>query len=245
MQVRLQEMRSTEEFQRLYDQTIKLADLRDENETQKSKRQKSAPRRLSDYVAHSSSPSSANEMDITTELLRLYYEAVDSVVEALQRRFGQEDLETLEAIESSLLAAVNKEISLEDVRPKLKGLPAVINTDTLVEQLAELPVVLKLYNAECVLPIKKVTKLSTLCEIFNHRKSTKECLSEVHKVLTFYMSIPISSATAERSFSVMRRIKSWLRSTMSENSLNNRMFAAIHARNALTQYIAKALLKCL
>ncbi len=78
---------------------------------------------------------------------------------------------------------------------------------------------LKLYNAECVLPIK-VTKLSTLCEIFNHRKSTKECLSEVHKVLTFYMSIP--------SFSVMRRIKSWHRSTMSENSLNNRMFTAIH-----------------
>ncbi len=140
MPVRLQEMRSTEEFQRLYDQTIKLADLRDENETQKSKRQKSAPRCLSDNVAHSSSPSSANEMDITTELLRLYYEAVDSVVEALHRRFGQEDLETLEAIESSLLAAVNKEISLEDVRPKLKGLPAVINTDTLMEQLAELAV---------------------------------------------------------------------------------------------------------
>ena len=42
MLVRLQEMRSTDEFQRLYDQTIKLADLRDENETQKSKRHKSA-----------------------------------------------------------------------------------------------------------------------------------------------------------------------------------------------------------
>ena len=108
MQVRLQEMRSKEEFQRLYDQTIKLADLRDENETQKLKRQKSAPRRLSDYVAHSSSPSSVKEMDIITELLRLYYEAVDSVAEALQRRFRQDDLETLQAIESCLLAAVNK-----------------------------------------------------------------------------------------------------------------------------------------
>ena len=40
MQVCPQEMRSIEEFQRLYDQTIKLADLRDENEMQKSKRQK-------------------------------------------------------------------------------------------------------------------------------------------------------------------------------------------------------------
>ena len=115
MQVRLQEMRSIEEFQRLYDKAIKLADLREENETQKSKRQKSAPRRLSDYVAHSSFPSSVNEMDITTELLRLYYESVDSVLEAQQRRFRQEDLQTLEAIESCLLAAVNKEISLAEV----------------------------------------------------------------------------------------------------------------------------------
>ena len=241
MQVRLQEMRSTEEFQRLYDKAIKLADSREENETQKSKRQKSAPRRLSDYVAHSSFPSSVNEMDITTELLRLYYESVDFVLEAQRRRFRQEDLQTLEAIESCLLAAVNKEISLAEVGPKLKGLPAVINIDILVEQLAELPVVLKLYNAECVLPVKKVTKLSTLCEIFNHRKSTKECLFEVHKVLTFYMSIPISFATAERSFSIMRR-KSWLRSTMSENSLNNRMFAAIHKERidaVQSEYIAK------
>ena len=40
MLVRLQEMRSKYKFQRLYDQTIKLPDLRDENETQKSKRHK-------------------------------------------------------------------------------------------------------------------------------------------------------------------------------------------------------------
>ena len=167
-------------------------------------------------------------MDNAKELLRICYEAVDSLVEALQKRFRHEYLETLQAIETCLLKAVNKELSLQEVRPQLKGLSTGISIDTLVEQLAELPVMLKLYNAECVLPIKKVTKLSTLCEIFNHRESTKECLSEVHKVLTFYMSVPISSATAERSFSVMRRIKSWLRSTMSENSLNNKMFATIH-----------------
>ena len=228
MLVRMQEMRSTDEFQRLYDQTIKLADLRDENEIQKSKRHKSAPRHLSNYFAHSSSPSSVIEMDNAKEILRIYYEAVDSLVEALQKRLRHEDLETLQAIETCLLKAVNKELSLQEVRPQLKGLPTGISIDTLVEQLAELPVMLKLYNAECVLPIKKVTKLSTLCEILNHRESTKECLSEVHKVLTFYMSVPISSATAERSFSVMRRIKSWSRSTMSENSLNSKMFATIH-----------------
>lgn len=98
-----------------------LADLRDENETQKSKRQKTAPRNLTDFVTHSSSLSPANEMD--KELLRLYCETIYSVVEALHRGFLQEDLETLQAIESCSLDAANKDVSSQDVRLKLKGLP--------------------------------------------------------------------------------------------------------------------------
>ena len=47
-------------------------------------------------------------------------------------------------------------------------------------------------------------------------------------MLTLYMSVPISCATAGRIFSVMHGIKSWLRSTMSENGLNSKMFPAIH-----------------
>jgi hypothetical protein len=46
-----------------------------------------------------------------------------------------------------------------EVRQGLKGLPAVINIDILVGQLAELLVVPKLNNAECVLPVKKVDPL--------------------------------------------------------------------------------------
>lgn len=43
LQVRLQELRSAEEFQRLYDQTEEVPDLRHKDETQQSKRKKSAP----------------------------------------------------------------------------------------------------------------------------------------------------------------------------------------------------------
>ena len=54
----------------------------------------------------------------------------------------------------------NKDVPLEEIRPKLKGLPSIIHTDFFVEQLAELPPVLKLYNAERSLLIKKVTTLT-------------------------------------------------------------------------------------
>ena len=41
-------------------------------------------------------------------------------------------------------------------------------------------------------------------------------------------TIPITTATAERSFSVLHRIKSYLRSTMSESRLNNIMLLHCH-----------------
>ena len=77
-------------------------------------------------------------------------------------------------------------------------------------------------------PLKTVTKISTLCEVMNTMRDSKDCLPQIHKLLKLYLSVPLGSATAERTFSVMRRVKSWLRSNTSPNSLNNMMFSNIH-----------------
>ena len=73
-----------------------------------------------------------------------------------------------------------------------------------------------------------VTTISTVCDVMNGVSDSKESLPQIHKLLKLYLSMPLNSATAERTFSAMRRVKSWLRSTMSSNSLNNRMFSTIH-----------------
>ena len=41
-------------------------------------------------------------------------------------------------------------------------------------------------------------------------------------------TVPVSSATAERSFSAMRRLKTYLRSTMSTEHLNSIMTLHVH-----------------
>ena len=43
-----------------------------------------------------------------------------------------------------------------------------------------------------------------------------------------YLTVPVTTATAERSFSALRRIKTYLRSTMSEERLNNLMLLHMH-----------------
>ena len=52
--------------------------------------------------------------------------------------------------------------------------------------------------------------------------------SEVILVLKLILVLPATNATSDRSFSAMKRIKSYLRSTMGQERLNNLMVLHVH-----------------
>lgn len=56
----------------------------------------------------------------------------------------------------------------------------------------------------------------------------KRLLTEVHKIIRLYLTIPVTTATAERTFSAIRRIKTYLRVTMSQPRLNQCMITHVH-----------------
>ena len=49
--------------------------------------------------------------------------------------------------------------------------------------------------------IRNITKITTICEIMNSSDLGKSMFTEVHKLLTIYLTVPMTSATAERTFS--------------------------------------------
>ena len=53
-------------------------------------------------------------------------------------------------------------------------------------------------------------------------------LSQVSKLVRLLLVMPASNAGSERSFSAVRRIKSYLRSTMSQQRLNHLMLLHVH-----------------
>lgn len=55
----------------------------------------------------------------------------------------------------------------------------------------------------------------------NMSTDMRQMFSEVEKLVRLLMVCPCSSASAERSFSALRRLKTWLRSTMSQSRLNS------------------------
>ena len=55
-------------------------------------------------------------------------------------------------------------------------------------------------------------------------------LPEVTKLAKLLLALPSTSATSERSFSAMKSIKTYLRSTTSRNRLNHCMLLHVHCK---------------
>ena len=78
-----------------------------------------------------------------------------------------------------------------------------IDIDRLEIQLKMLPDLLKSFNsANPSQKIKKITSLRTVSDLLNSDQSNKTMLSDVIKLLKIGLTIPVTSATAERTFSV-------------------------------------------
>ncbi len=67
-----------------------------------------------------------------------------------------------------------------------------------------------------------------IADALNQSNIVRGMLNEVDKLVQVYLTYPVTSATAERSFSSLRRIKTFLRSSMTAQRLNNLFFLYVH-----------------
>ena len=89
-----------------------------------------------------------------------------------------------------------------------------------------LPDLASTYKSSQSLKSLNVTSVRTVCKIMHSVPVAQEMFCEVDKPLHIYLTIPIT--TAEQSFSVLHCIKTYLRSTMSEERFNNAMHLHVH-----------------
>ena len=57
--------------------------------------------------------------------------------------------------------------------------------------------------------------------VSSENPNNQKLFSEIDKLLRLYLTVPATSATVERTFSVLRRLKSYLRATIMQERLNN------------------------
>ena len=175
-------------------------------------RQRKVPRRIDDGApSHTfSSPEDYYR--------KQYYEVMDTLTEEMARRFDQATFLLLQEMERLLIDSCNGiRVTASSNFKEMYG--SDLNVNTLTVQLSMLPDVVATANDEHQMGIKRVTTVSTVCDMFNTCQFPKTMLGEVDHLLHLYLTIPLTSATAERTFSTLCRLKSYLRSTMTQKGL--------------------------
>ena len=65
-------------------------------------------------------------------------------------------------------------------------------------------------------------------QIVSRPETAISALAELCKVLTIFLTTPVGSVSCERSFSALRRLKLWTRSSMTEERLSGLAMMLIH-----------------
>ena len=150
---------------------------------------------------------SYNDSSIEDHYRRLYFEVLDLAVAGISQRFNQPGYSIYKNLENLLVYAANR-------KPFDEHLCAVLNhygDDLASCQLSGQLQILGAYFAEHCEPVYLHDCIQALQ---NMSATQKELLSEVCKLARLILVMPATNASSERSFSSMRRLKTYLQNTM-------------------------------
>ena len=215
----LKRHRSDDQFITFYHSVV--SEAKDHTDPPTLPKQKRMPKRFDD--------GSVNHHFSTPEdyYRKQYFEVLDLLAAEIERRFDQNSLKIINEMEQVLLHPCNG-VTVQFSEEFLEKYSTDVNVERLKIQLPMLQDLIKTANEQYQFRIKRVTSINTLCDVMNTCKFSKNMFSEVHRLLRVYLTIPMSSATAERTFSALRNLKNYLRSSMTQKRLNHIMLLHIY-----------------
>ncbi|KAJ8890379.1 hypothetical protein PR048_009887 [Dryococelus australis] len=144
-----------------------------------------------------------------------YVGVSDMVILYVQDRFNCNELQKLVSVEKECVSAV---IAVNNTTPKLEKTRELfcgdLDTDRLHLHLTTLGDIAKWKRVA-------ITSIHDTQEFLKEDSTVRDLLPEVNKCIKLLRTVPVTTATAERSFSALRRLKTYLWSTMGQKRLNN------------------------
>ena len=151
----------------------------------------------------------------------VYFEALDLTINCIENRFDQPGYQIYSRLESLLVKAANKLDYEEDIDFVVKVHGEDVSKDQLKVQLDILAANLPVMTERCDLP-------SLLSQLKAMSHAQRSLLHQLCTVKALILVMPATNAVSERSYSTLRRVKTYLRSTMSQVQLNSIMTLHIH-----------------
>lgn len=166
-------------------------------------RRRKIPRRLDDGSAANTSPGTPED------LFRVqFFQVIDSALMHLDEEFQSTDLVKYNMLAAALISG-NLDSSVVDSYPELSPF---------------LPQELTFFHSKFS---GNTVEDFRLC-FKNMAPEVRSMFPQVERLLRLCLTSPASSCSAERSFSALRRLKTWLRSTMTQRRLNHVMICHVH-----------------
>lgn len=136
----------------------------------------------------------------------LYYEIIDTCIQSINNRFNSNGIKRARDIEAFILANdENGDIIQENYSSDFDIKRLQLHKKMFFDSTGG----------------QNFQSVSEIASYFNQNVHLKDLFSEFVKVLKLFFTIPITSCTSERSFSNLRRLKTYLRTTMTQARLND------------------------
>ena len=217
----LQGMRA-EEYFILFFEAVKKSSERYGTELPTLPRKRKAPIRFEDGTGDGFHPVSVEDH------IRLqYYEALDSTIAGIKNRFNQPGYMMYKSVECFLLNAANKTPFEEHFKKVMDLYKDDFDSNLLSAQLQVFSTAIK---PEAIGTVTRTSVSLRDCIQFLRDLSPAKKLffSEICLVAKLVLVMPATNAVSKRCFSAMRRLKTYLRSSMGQSRLNHIMIRSIY-----------------
>ena len=150
---------------------------------------------------------------------QIYYEAVDLIIQSITERFNQPGYKVYLQLENLLIKAAKKDKCDDELQFLSTFYGTDINKNNLELQLAT-------FAANLTSTCNNFTDIRD--QLLHISPAERNLMNEVMTIMKLIMVMPATNASSERSFSAMRRVKSYLRSMMKQERLNHLMLLHVH-----------------
>lgn len=210
--------RTDERFEIFWQSLIKRKEALPDVEEPMLPRKRKMPKRFEDADTHHF-PSMPED-----HYRKIYFQAVDHVLNGIQTRFDQGDLKTYINLQELIVLSFNGKDVTEIFENSFSTYRDDLDEFSLRTQLKLLPSIAK----ESGYTVGRVG-FSDAMEILRALDRSKHILlSEVITLAKLVIVAPATNAVSERSFSALKRLKTYLRATMADSRLNHLMILHVH-----------------
>ena len=183
-------------------------------------RKRRAPRRLEVGTSADDHPSSVED-----HYRRAHYEALDVVIQAIADRFDQPGYQVYRNLEELILKASTG----CEYDTQLDFVCEFYKDDISKFQLqAQLPLFNAVMTEKHKSDLANLTIEDVIKSVQGVPNEQRVALSNVWILLKLLLVMPATNASSERTFSALWRVKTYLRTTMTQERLNNLMVLHVH-----------------